>query len=732
MNRRNFLQVSAAAGGGLLLSMSLPFGDSLLAKNAPVAFEPNAFLQINTEGALTFSLTKLEMGQGSGTGLPQIIADELGANWETLKVVRALYNKKFTRNEQGTTGGSSSIRKLWKPLRTAGATARMLLIEAAVQKWGKSYKNSDCYTKDGYVIHKPSGKKLNFGKIAGAAAKLPVPAKIEFKDPKEYQYIGKSVKNLITPNLVKGKDEYGLNLKMPGMLYAAARRCPVYKGMLKSYDDSKALKVKGVKQVVKITNVDLKNDPYVYDSLVVIADSTWAAFKGKQALKVQWNEGKNAQHSLASVRKEVLEAAKKPIAKPTVNKGDNAAAFKGAEVLEASYENPFQAHALLEPLNAVARFKDNKCEVWTSSQSAQNSTKVAAKVAGLDEAQVKVNILPGGGSFGRRGEDFVAEAVLISKAIGGKPVKLVWTPEDGMRHDQYHPFHYSSYRAAIKDKKLVGWENKIVRVSDGQGGNRLYDIFYNFPNIQTHCELVEPPIPIGAWRSVSVHSAALGMEGFIDEVAHKLDKDPYKFRMELLDHPVPLIGKGDRGKLIQNYRKMTRTRFQQVLPKVTELAQWGKKMPKGHGQGLAVAGFSRTACAQVAEVSVINGKLKVHKITCAMHLGRVVNPHFVKGQIEGSIIWSLGALLYGGVDFENGKVKQSNYHDYQVLRMNETPEIVIHLIESNDDPTGSGEPAVPPLAPAVLNAIFAATGKRVRKIPVLPEDLTENGKQKRK
>lgn len=725
MNRRNFIQVASAAGGGLLLSMSLPI-NHLLA-NPTAAFSPNAFLEIDTQGLLTFTLTKLEMGQGSGTGLPQILADELGANWEQIKVVRASYDKRFSRNEQGTTGGSSSIRKLWQPLRTAGATARMLLIEAAIQYWQARFKGpftqENCYTKNGQVIHEDSGKTLHFGEIAAAAAKLPIPKKIQFKKPSAYQYIGKPVKNLITPGVVKGQDEYGINVKLPDMLYAAAVRCPVYKGTLKSYDDKAALQVKGVQKVVTIRNVDLNNDPYVFDSVVVIANSTWAAFKGKQALKVQWNEGKNAQRSLKSVRQEILDKSKFDFSKPSINLGDTKAAFAGAEVLEAAYENPFQAHALLEPMNAVAKTENNRCEVWASTQSAQNATKVVAKLTGLKEEQIKVNVQPGGGSFGRRGEDHIAEAVLVSKATGGKPVKMVWTPEDGMQHDQYHPFHYSHYRAAIKNKKLVGWENKIVRASESQGGNRIYDLFYHFGNAKSQCELVAPPIPIGAWRSVSVHSAALGMECFMDEIAHKLGQDAYTLRMELLNHPVEPVGTGDRAKMIQNFRTLTRNRFREVLPKVVEVAQWGKKMPKGHGQGLAVAGFSRTACAQIAEVSVNKGQLKVHKVTCVMHLGKVINPHFVKGQVEGSIMWALSALLYGGVDFENGRVKQSNYHDYKVLRLDETPEIVVHLIESDDAPTGAGEPAVPPLAPAVLNAIFAATGKRIRKIPVLPEDL---------
>ncbi|EAY26635.1 xanthine dehydrogenase family protein molybdopterin-binding subunit [Microscilla marina] len=725
MNRRTFVKVSTAVSGGLLLSLALPVGN-VLAKDLPT-FTPNAFLEIDTQGLLTFTLTKLEMGQGSGTGLPQILADELGADWQQIKIVRATYDKRFSRNEQGTTGGSSSIRKLWHPLRKAGATARMLLVEAAIQYWQRKHKGvfnqQNCYTQNGQVIHRPSGKKLAFGKIAGAAAKLPIPEKITFKKTSAYQYIGKSVTNLITPGVVKGQDEYGINTKIPGMLYAAAVRCPVYKGTLKSYDAKAALGIKGVQQVIKVTNVDLKNDPYVFDSVVVIARSTWAAFKGKQALKVQWNEGKNGQRSLKSVRKEILEAGKLPITKPTVNLGDTTAAFKDAEVIEATYENPFQAHALLEPMNAVAKIEGNQCEVWASTQSAQNATQAVAKVTGLKEENITIHVLPGGGSFGRRGEDHIVEAVLVSKAIGGKPVKMVWTPEDGMQHDQYHPYHYSNYRAAIKNNQLVGWENKIVRASGSQGGNRLYDIFYHFGNAKNQCTLVDPPIPIGAWRSVSVHSATLGMECFMDEIAHKLKQDAYKLRMELLNHPVELVGTGDRAKLIQNFRKLTRKRFRQVLPKVVEVGQWGKKMPKGHGQGLAVAGFSRTACAQIAEVSVNQGKLKVHKITCVMHLGKVINPHFVRGQVEGSIIWSLGALLYGGVDFENGRVKQSNYHDYKVLRMDETPEIVVHLIESEDDPTGAGEPAVPPLAPAVLNAIFAATGKRIRKIPVLPKDL---------
>lgn len=728
MQRRDFLQVTGVAGGGFLLSMGFSWGNDLFAKASEAPFQPNAFLKIDAKGNVTFSLTKLEMGQGTGTGLPMIIADELGADWNRLKVERAGYDKRFSRNEQGTTGGSSSIRKLWKPLRDAGATARMMFIAAAIKKMskgsGRVYKPNDFYTQNNQVIHRPSGKKMDFGKLAELAAKIPVPKKLVYKDSKDYQFIGKPIKNLITPNLVVGKDEYTSNFTLPGMLYAAALRCPVYKGKLKSYDDSAALKVKGVKQVIKLTNLKSIDDNHVHDSVVVIADSTWAAFKGKQALKVQWDEGVNGKRSLASVRKEILAVAKQEV-KPTLNLGSVQENFANAdEVITATYENPFQAHALMEPISAVARIQNGKCEVWTGTQSVQNGTKTVATRLGISEDKVKVNILPVGGSFGRRGEDFIAEVVLISKAIGGKPVKLVWSREDEIQHDQYHPYFYNTIRAAIKDKKIVGWENNIVRVAGGKGGDHLYDIFYEFPAIKTQCAVVTPPFPMGAWRSVVVHSASLSMEIFMDEVARKLGKDPYKFRMEHLQKPVEMVGTGARAKLIKNFRQLSRDRFRVVLDEVTKKAQWGKKMPKNHGQGLAVAGFSRTACAQIAEVSVINGQLKVHKITCVLHMGRVINPHFVRGQAEGGIIWALSALLYGGVDFENGRVKNSNYHNNRVLRMNEMPEIEIHLIESEDAPSGAGEPGVPPLAPAVLNAIYAATGKRIRKIPVLNEDLS--------
>lgn len=718
MKRRDFIKVSGIAGGGFLMNLSLPLGELLANNNG--ALSPNAFLKIDNTGKVIFTLTKLEMGQGISTGAAMIIADELGADWDKFETERADYDsKRFSGDEQGGTGGSFSVRDLWNPLRKAGATAREMLVQAAANQW--KVNQQDCYTKKGQVIHQPSGKKLDFAQLVTAAAKLPVPAKPLFKDSKDYQFIGKSMKNPVLNDLVVGKDEYGINLKLPGMLYASVERCPVYKGKLISYDASKALKIKGVKKVVAIKDVkDLK------DGVAVIASSTWVALKARKALKINWDTGINSKASLAGFRKE-LESKHTKEVKPTFTRGNITQAFKEADTsIEATYENPYQCHATMEPPAAVAHFGGNKCDVWAGIQHGGKAQKWLASALGLSLATVKVHIQPAGGSFGRKFDpDFVIEAALISKLSNGVPIKLTWSREDDMQHDYFHHFQHSVHKAAIKDNKVTGWDFKVVKTVDKSSGMRDYDFVYHFPNIQTQGIGAENqgPVRLGAWRSVDVHSSALGQESFIDEIAHKIGENPLDFRMELLNHPVSLIGTGKRANHIKNYRQLMRDRYKVVLQEIRKKSDWGKQMPKGHGQGVAITKFGRTVCAQVAEVSVLNGVLKVNKVTAVMHAGRIINPHLVQGQVEGSIIWALSAVLYGGVDIKNGVPQATNFDTYPVLRMNETPQIDVHLIASEDTPVGVGEPATPPLAPAVLNAVFAATGKRIRKIPVLKDDL---------
>mgnify|MGYP001112025080 CR=1 FL=1 len=554
-----------------------------------------------------------------------------------------------------------------------------------------------------------------------SAAKLPIPQKPTLKDPKDYQYIGKPIKNREVRNIAQGTQTYTMDLNIPGTLYASIERCPVNQGRLLSYDASEALKVKGVVKIVALKGI--KN---IKDGIAVIATNTWATFKARKALKIKWSQSPFSNQNLSGFKNALAQLHNVP-GKPGFTKGNYNKAFQSADtVLEAVYESPYQCHATMEPPVAVAQFKNNRCEVWSGVQSGGKVINQINQALGIPKSAIKVHILPAGGSFGRKFDpDFAVEAATVSKLGGGQPIKLVWSREDDMQHDRYHAFEHIKYRVAIKDNKIAGWDSKVINVF-GQGGSLDdYHYVYHFPTIKTHGVAASAwkTLPTGAWRSVSNHRSALGYESFLDEIAHKTNKDPLDFRLELLQKPVSLLGTGKRSKNIQRYRQLLRDRFKIVLEKIRSKADWGKKMPKGYGQGLAIFQFGRTVCAHVVEVAVLEGNLTINKITSVMHVGRVINPHIVKGQVEGSIIWALSAALYGGVDFEKGVPKTTNFDNYKVLRMDEIPEMDIHLVESNDDPVGAGEPATPPLAPALLNAIFAATGKRIRKIPVLKEDL---------
>lgn len=723
MKRRNFLKISTAAGGGLLLSMSLPLGNVLASDVS--AFDPTMFLRFDKDGSITYILTKFEMGQGSSTGLAQIIADELGANWETLKIEFVPFDKKFG-GLQGNTGGSHSIRSMWVPLRQAGAVAREVLLQAAAKLCND--KKENFYSENGYVVHKTKGKKLPFKALLETAAKLPVPDTkgIRLKDAKDFKLIGKPVTHRRTHDVVQGKADYGINVKLPDMVHAAIERCPVYKGKLKSFDATEAKKIKGVKDVFAIKNVVAKDKgrAHVQDGVVVVANSTWTAFKARKALKIEWDfEGrdKNSMKALRQKAKTYHSTKDKPV----YQDGAVDKAFAEADqTLEAVYENPFQIHAMMEPLSAVVDYKNNACKMWTGTQNVDATTQEVAHALSLPIEAVTVHVLPSGGSFGRRwNDDYVVEACVIAKKIK-QPVKLTWSREDVTRHGAFHPFQQTVYKAALKDKKIAGWDLQAVQMDHWKsaGGLMKYDYIYQTPNIRTRNAQLDFIVETGAWRSVQAHSGSLGSESFMDELAHAAKADPLEFRLEHLNYEMPK-GTGKRAQGLYNYMTYVQDKYIQTLKEVKKVADWGKKMPKGSAQGVAVTKFSRSVCAQVAEVTVRNGNLKIDKITCVLHCGRVINPHFVTGQMRGGVIWALTALKYGGIDIEKGVVQQDNFDTYKMLRMNEVPEIVVHLIQSDDPPVGAGEPGVPPLAPAVLNAIFAATGKRIRKIPVLPEDL---------
>lgn len=720
--RRQFLKVSTLAGGGFMMGIGYPVGANGLSKTgASAAF--NAYLEIAPDGQITFLLTKHEMGQGSGTGLPMILADELEADWTKIQVRRSDYDKSFSDREMGTTGGSRTIGKMWDILRMAGATAREMLKQAAAERW--QVDPNQLEAKNSFVTNPKTGDKISFGDLAEVAVKLSIPKNVELKKPEAFNYIGQHIPNLITPKVVNGTSNYGIDTDVPGMVYAAVERCPYYMGELKDFDDTEARKIDGVIDIFPIPKMTpIIPQHYVREGVAVIATSTWIAFKARKLLRINWEGGVN-QNGNNEVLDQTMTNQLDQKSSPVYSLGDfDDIKEKGAEIYQATYDNPYQAHALMEPINATAHFKGDTCEVWVGTQSGARVTQEVAKVTGLPQSKVTTHVLNSGGSFGRRFyADSSMEAAYISKRIR-KPVKLTWSREDEIQHDYFHPYQKSRHTVVINENDIItGWETSMISVIRNFDGDHGFEIPYDFQNIRTYAQSMNSIVPTGAWRSVINHSSALGRESFVDELAIRLNKDPLALRSELIQKDVIYLG----NQRAFNYRKNHRIKLRRILNFIQEKELWNMDLKEGEGKGLAIdTFFSGTVCAQIALVradSKNRAGFKVNKVLCVVDCGTVINPHFGRGQIEGSIIWGLTALLYGGVEVENGRVKRSNFHDNKILRIDEVPEIDTWFIESSDPPTGLGEPGTPPLAPAVLNALYDATGKRVRKIPVTKNDL---------
>jgi isoquinoline 1-oxidoreductase beta subunit len=690
LNRRDFMKVVSLAGTGFVLGFYLPTKEEeLLALEPADVFAPNAFLSIDASGTVTITVAKSEMGQGVRTALPMIVADELDADWAKVKIDQApAHPTKY--GSQGT-GGSASVRRSWDMLRKAGATARDMLVTAAAQQWNT--EKSACATENGMVIHKPSGKKLSYGELAAAAAKLPVPENPPLKDPKEFKIIGKPMNQVDTPSRVDGSAVYGIDVRVPGMLYASIEHSPVFGGKVVSFDASKAKKIAGVKDVIQID-----------EGVAVVATNTWAAFKGREALSIQWDEGPNANQSQANIWKTLEEAAKKP-GSEEVKVGDAAAALNSAsKKVEAVYYAPFVAHATMEPMNCTAHVRGNECEIWAPTQTPQQAQSQAARVLGIPVENVKVNVTLLGGGFGRRLQaDYVVEAVKVAKAVGA-PVKVVWSREDDMQHDFYRPATYNVMTAGLdKDGWPVAWTHRIAGTKEKglvTGGSTPP---YAIPNMLIDSHIIDVGVPIGAWRSVGPSQNAFMVESFIDELAAAAQKDPFEYRRKLLEN---------------------KPRLKRVLELAAEHAGWGKPLPAGRARGIACCESFGSSIAEVAEVSVANdGTLTIHRVVAAVDCGPVVNPKTIEAQIEGAIVYGLSAAIKDEITIERGRVAQSNFNDYQILRINEMPKVEVHIVPSTESQGGIGEPGLPPIAPAVCNAIFAATGKRIRKLPIRPMDL---------
>jgi isoquinoline 1-oxidoreductase subunit beta len=710
INRRGFLKTSLAGATGLVVGFYLPGRFEALAATpagAPRA-SLNAWMLIAPDDAVTIMIDKSEMGQGILTALCMIAADELDCDWKKIRTEFAPAAKEYFNPAFGMqgTGGSSSVRSSWDPMRKAGAAARDMLLQAAAQKWGVD--KSTCRTESGVIYHDASKRKLTYGSVAEAASKLPVPQNVSPKEPKEYRIIGKPTKRLDTPDKVNGTAEFGIDVKRPGMLYAVVQRCPVFGGKVASFDAAKAKAVPGVKNVVQISS-----------GIAVVADNTWSAMQGRRALDVKWDEGPTAKVGDETISKLFADQMAQPGAEAR-KEGDAAAALAGGtQKIEAVYEVPYLAHATMEPMNCTAHVQAGRVDVWAPTQFQTPAQAMAAKFGGVKAENAFIHTTYLGGGFGRKaGQDFLIDAVETSKAIGA-PVKVTWSREDDMQHDYYRPGAYTKLEGAIgADGWPVAFSARVACASifeawfpgstknnlDPAGAEGIANLPYSIPNIQVNYIRTEPGIPVGFWRSVGNSQNGYFSECFMDELATAAKKDPYEFRRHLLDKAPRHLG---------------------VLELAAQKAGWDKPLPAGRYRGIAVLFAFESYCAQVVEISLNRSakSVNIHRVVCAVDLGRVVNPANVIMQAESAIVYGLSSALYGEITITNGRVKQTNFNNYPVMRIDAMPVIETYIVPSEEKPTGAGELAVPPAVPALCNAIFAATGKRIRRMPIKPEDL---------
>ena len=699
MERRAFLQTAGGAGAALVIGFRIP----TRGEQDPAPFAPNAWLRIGADDSVLVVVDRSEMGQGVTTSLPMLLAEELEADWTKVQIEFAPADKAYINPLFGLqgTGGSSSVRAAWTPLRKAGAAAREMLIAAAAQRW--AVKPTELHAERGAVVHTKKKLRLRYGQLAARAATLPVPADVPLKDPKTWTIAGKPTKRLDAPSKTNGRAKFGIDTWVPGLRVAVVARSPVFGGKVKSFDATAAKKIEGVHDVVQISS-----------GIAVVGSGYWPAKQGRDALKIEWDEGPVAAVSSASISQLFAERAGQPgvVAK---HNGDPDGGLGGAATkVEADYEMPFLAHATMEPMNATAHVRADGVDIWAPTQFQQGAQGIGAQIGGVPPEQVKVHTTFLGGGFGRRFElDFIAEALETSKAAGGVPVKVIWSREDDIRNSQYRPANFHRMSAGLgADGKPIAWTHRIVAPSimarvfpntvqnglDGEAVEGGMEMPYAVPNVHVDYQLTDTGIPVGFWRSVNNSFNAFAVETFVDELAAAAKADPYEYRRGLLANA---------------------PRHRGVLELAATKAGWGTPPPAGQSRGIAVFKSFESFVAQVAEVSVSPvGEVRVHRVVCAVDCGQYVNPNTIEAQMQGAIAFGLTAALRGAITIDKGRVQQGNFDDYQMLHMNEMPVVEMYIVPSSDAPGGVGEPGTPPIAPAVGNAIFALTGKRIRKLPI--------------
>ncbi len=718
LNRRAFVIGTAAVGAGLAIGLDIPFGGPAVVRAADGSPEIGAWVVVRPDDTVVIRIARSEMGQGSLTGLAQLVAEELECDWSKVSTEYPTPGQSVARKRvwgDFSTGGSRGIRSSQDYVRKGGATARVMLIQAAAEAW--KVPASECTVANSVITHAPSGKTTTYGKVAEAAAKLTPPADVKLKDPKDWKLIGKGVKRLDTAEKTTGTMIYGIDVKLPGMLNAAIKDCPVFGGKLKSFDEAKITGMKGVKKVVKVGDT----------AVAVVADTWWHAKTALEALPIVWDEGDNAKVSSESIAKWLTEGLANDQPAYVGNKnGDAKAAIAGAaKKIEAVYSYPYQNHATMEPMNATAVYTADKCEVWCGTQNGEAAFAATLEASGLPAEKCDVHkVMPGGG-FGRRGQtDYVRQAVLIAKEMPGTPIKLLWSREEDMAHGRYHPItqckmtgafdadnnlvalHYrlsgQSILFSLRPEALQNGMDPAAFQGVAQTGEAAFG--YSVPNLLVEHAMRNPHVPPGFWRGVNVNHNAIYMECFMDELAQAAGQDPLEFRRKLMgNHPKHLA----------------------VLNAVAEKIGWSTPAPQGIYRGIAqVMGYG-SYVAGAAEISVTDGnKIKVHRIVASTDPGYVVNPAQVERQIAGSFVYGLSALFYGGCTVKDGKIEQTNFDTYNSMRINEMPKVESVMVPSGGFWGGVGEPTIGVAAPAVLNAYFAATGKRIRSVPLRDQNIT--------
>jgi len=704
LSRRGFLHAAAGTGAGLVLGLYLPSGGDDAAAGDAGTFEPNAFVHIGHDGQVTLTMPYVEMGQGTYTSIPMLIAEELEVDLKQIRLEHAPPNEKLYANPLlgvQATGNSNAMRGAWKPLREAGAIARTMLVAAAAKRW--KVDAASCTARSGEVCHAPTGRTLKYGALAAYAARLPVPENVALKGPAKFELIGRPVKRLDTPSKVNGSAIFGIDARPPGVKIATLAQSPAFGGRLKNVEDAVAKAVNGVHKIVRLD-----------DAVAVVADHMGAAKKGLAALKIEWDDGPHAALTTGDIAGE-LEKATLNIGPVAQNVGDVTKALAGAATkVEAIYQVPFLAHAPMEPMNCTVHMHNGGCEIWVGTQAIARAQAHAAKAASLPLDKIVVHNHLLGGGFGRRLDvDGVVRAVEIAKHVDG-PVKVVWTREEDIQHDLYRPYWFDRISAGLDEKgNPVAWSHRFAGSSviarwlppgfkdglDPDSTEGAIDLVYTLPNMRVEYLRVEPPgIPTAFWRSVGPSHNVFVVESFMDELAAAAKQDPVAYRRALLD-------------------KSPRARA--VLELAAKKAGWGQPLPERVGRGVSVQFVFGTYMAQVAEVEVSkNGEVRVRRVVCAVDCGTVINPDTVQAQIQGAIAFGITAALYGEITVKNGRVEQANFDTYQVLRFNEMPAIEVFIVQSSEPPGGMGEAGTSAIVPAVTNAIFAATGKRLRKVPV--------------